>query len=92
VFAGAVEHTCHDAVSCFVKCVWWNWCKSSQNNTSFPAAYFYGFIFSCISVSLNVWKLSWGLNCVNWEHYIKFKCYLYIYLSGPYNVNNLSLG
>ena len=76
----AVEHTCHDVVSCFVKCVCGNWWQSSHNMTWFPVAYFYVFTFSCFSVSLNVWKLSWGLNCMNWEHYIKFKFYFYIYI------------
>ena len=53
MFVGAVEHTCYDAVSCFVKCVCWNWWQSSQNVTSFPAAHFYWCAFRCFSVCLN---------------------------------------
>ena len=47
------EHTCHDGVSCFVKCVCGNRWQSSQNVTLFPATHFHGLTFSCIFVSLN---------------------------------------
>jgi len=61
--------------------------------TSFPAAHFYWCTFSCFSVCLN---------CM--ETVLRFKVYelralyqvkvliIYNYFSGPYNVNNLSLG
>jgi hypothetical protein len=53
VFVDVVlEHTCHDAVSCFVKRVCGNWWQSSQN-VMFPATHFFGLTFNCISVSLN---------------------------------------
>jgi len=53
MFVNVVEHMYHDALSCFVKCVCGNWWQSRQNMTFFPAAYFYGFTFSCFSVCLN---------------------------------------
>jgi len=53
VFFGVVEHTCHDAVSWFVKCVCGNWWQNSQNVTLLTAAHFYGLKFICFSVSLN---------------------------------------
>ena len=72
MFVDVVEHTCHDAMSCFVKCICGNWWQSSQNVTLFPATLFHGLTFSCFPVSLI---------CI--ETVLRFNCYelreLYLY-------------
>ena len=72
MFVGVIKHTCHDAVSCFVKCMYGNWWQSSQNVTFYPTTLFHGLTFRCFSVSL-----------ICTETVLRFNCYelreLYLY-------------
>jgi len=63
MFVGVVEHMCHNAVSCFVKCICGNGCQSSQNVTLFPVTLFHWLTFNCFSESVICIETVFRFNC-----------------------------
>ena len=63
MFIGVVEHTCHNTVSCFVKCICGKWWQSSQNVTLFPATLFHWLKYNCLYVSVICIETVFRFNC-----------------------------